>query len=327
MGFAEKYPLKPTIVISKCIEFDSCRYNGQMISDHFVSLLKEFITFIPVCPELEVGLGVPRSPIRIVSAAEGQILYQPATGLDITEKMDSFIRSFLDGLGKIDGFLLKHRSPSCGPSHVKVYAGIDSKASNFTGRGFFGKAVLERFGYLPIEDEGRLKNFTLREHFLTGIFARARFRSAKAAGKMGDLVDFHTKHKYLFMALNQSRLKTLGKIVANHQKLNHSEVIALYGSELHRVLSTPPKLGKYINVLLHLFGGISERLSTKERNFFLDIIEEYRDERIPLSAILRIIQLWAVRFEDEFLLHQVFLRPYPRKLVEITDSGKGKDLK
>jgi len=318
--------VRPIVVVSRCIEFDACRYNGQMIPDPFVAELMGFVDFIPVCPEVEIGLGVPRDPIRIVSVDGDLILYQPATGRDLTESMTSFTSQFLDSLDAVDGFILKFRSPSCGPGQVKVYQGMDPKTGAGKGDGFFAAAVLERFGDLPVEDEGRLKNFTLREHFLTHLFCRAAFRRIERIGAMSGLVDFHTRYKYQFMALNQSRLKVLGRIVANHERLPVEKVFSSYGRELGGMFTAVPKPGRYINMLLHAFGGVSRHLSDDERSFFLRTVEEYRDERIPLGVLTGLIHSWAVRFEDEFLLNQAFLSPYPRSLVSVADSGKGREL-
>lgn len=316
---------KPIVVVSRCIEFDACRYNGQMIPDPFVAALLGFVDVIPVCPEVEIGLGVPRDPIRIVNDGGRLILYQPATGRDLTERMKSFTSRFLDSLESVDGFILKFRSPSCGPSQVKVYQGMDPKTGAGKGSGFFAAAVLERFGDYPVEDEGRLKNFSIREHFLTHLFCRAALRRAEKTGSMKALVDFHTRYKYQFMALNQSRLKVLGRIVANHEKLPVETVFSAYGWELGGMFAAVPKPGRYINMLLHAFGGVSRNLSEGERSFFLRTVEEYRDERIPLGALTRLIHSWAVRFEDEFLLNQAFLSPYPQALVSVADSGKGRE--
>jgi uncharacterized protein YbgA (DUF1722 family)/uncharacterized protein YbbK (DUF523 family) len=318
--------IRPIVVVSRCIEFDMCRYNGQMIPDPFVAALMGFVDFIPVCPEVEIGLGVPRDPIRIVDVNGDLILYQPATGRDLTELMTSFTGIFLDSLGDVDGFILKFRSPSCGPAQVKVYRGMDPKTGAEKGSGFFAAAVLDRFDDLPVEDEGRLKNFSLREHFLIHLFCRAAFRQAKRSGTMNALVAFHTRYKYQFMALNQSRLKVLGRITANHEKLPLDEVFSAYGRELGGMFAAVPKPGRYINMLLHAFGGVSRHLSDDERSFFLRTIEEYRDERIPLGVLTRLIHSWAVRFEDEFLLNQAFLSPYPLDLVSVADSGKGREL-
>jgi uncharacterized protein YbgA (DUF1722 family) len=184
--------------------------------------------------------------------------------------------------------------------------------------------VTGRFPGKPVEDEGRLDNFLVREHFLTRLFALARFRSVKA-GSPGALVDYHTRHKYLLMAYSQSQLKLLGNVVAGSAGKNPDEVFSRYEAHLEAALSKPPRPGPLINVLLRAYGGMSEKLAPGERRYFLNCLEEYRDERIPLSVPLHLLKAWAVRLENRYLLGQTLLRPYPLELVEVADSGKGRD--
>jgi len=316
---------KPVVVISKCLGFDSCRYDGERIHMPFVDKLKAHVTFLPVCPEVEIGLGVPRKPIRIVSVDGKNTLYQPATGKDYTEPMQNFVEAFLGSLPGVDGFLLKSRSPSCGVGDVKIHAGFEEGARTIRGSGFFGGAIRDKFAGLPVEDEGRLRNFTIREHFLTRIFLLARFREVRKSGAMEGLVNFHSVQKLLLMGCNQAQMRLAGKIVANHEKADWETVIIRYEEHLKRALANPPRFTAMINVLLHAFGGFSEVLSKEEKAFFLESIEEYRDERIPLSVRLHILRAWSIRYRNDYLLGQTFLQPYPAELVEITDSGKGRE--
>jgi uncharacterized protein YbgA (DUF1722 family)/uncharacterized protein YbbK (DUF523 family) len=316
---------RPIVMISKCLGFDHCRYDGQMIETEFVPKFGEFVDFHPVCPEMEIGLGVPRAPIRIIEIDNKRILYQPATKQDVTAPMVAFIAQCLNGIREVDGFLLKNRSPSCGPGDVKIYPGFDNVSRTWRGNGFFGGAILERFPGLSVEDEGRLNNFTIREHFLTRLFAFARFRVIKHSTSMQALIDFHATYKLLLMGYHQAQMRVLGTIVANHDHADFHTVTARYEDHLKVALSRPPKFTAIINVLMHAFGGFSEVLSKDEKQFFLNSLEEYRDERIPLSALLYMLRAWAIRYENHYLLQQVFLRPYPDKLVAITDSGKGRN--
>ncbi|MCS7258117.1 MAG: DUF523 and DUF1722 domain-containing protein [candidate division WOR-3 bacterium] len=317
--------IKPNVVISKCLGFAKCRYNGDIIIDYVVEKLKPFVNFIPVCPEVEIGLGVPREPLRLIWDKATLHLYQPATKKDFTHEMELFIERYLSSLSEIDGFILKYRSPSCGISGVKIYNGFHPDARATQGRGFFGRAVLERFNTKAIEDEGRLKNFTIRENFFTKLFTLASFRVTKKHQKIKELIRFHTINKLLFMAYSQVKLNELGRIVANYQKGHVDIVFSNYEKVLYQLLARMPTFKSWINVLLHAFGGISAQLNKKERAFFLNLIEEYRDERIPLSVLIKIIEGWAVRFGDSYLLEQTFLNPYPKELIEITDSGKGRN--
>ncbi|NYT03112.1 MAG: DUF1722 domain-containing protein, partial [Candidatus Methanofastidiosa archaeon] len=262
--------LKPRIVISKCIEFDSCRYNGQMISSDFVEKLKSFVEFIPICPEFEIGLGVPRDPIRIVSFAGEMKLIQPKTEKDVTKQMIDFSNSFLDNIINIDGFILKSKSPSCGIKDTKIFSGYGSPPNQSKGSGFFGKAVLERYPNLAIEDEGRLINSRIKQHFLTKIYALRRFREVKKSMSKKDLVEYQSYNKLLFTAYNQKETKELGRIVANMDKGPIEKIFQNYEKHLYALFSKPPKCSPNINTLLHGFGYISKNLNKKEKEFFLE---------------------------------------------------------
>jgi uncharacterized protein YbbK (DUF523 family) len=168
--------VKPKIIISKCLTGAYCRYNGEIIFDKFINQLIEYIEFNPVCPEVEIRLGVPRDPIRVVSQRGKVSLKQPATGRDITKEMTRFIESFLNSIKKVDGFLLKARSPSCGIEEVNIYPTIDAELPIEKGAGFFGQAVLTKFPTLPIEDEERLTDLTIRERFLMKLHLVSTFR-------------------------------------------------------------------------------------------------------------------------------------------------------
>ncbi|MBS4015092.1 MAG: DUF523 and DUF1722 domain-containing protein [Candidatus Latescibacteria bacterium] len=316
---------RPNIVVSKCLGFAKCRYNGDTVLDYVVDQLKPYVNYTMVCPEVEIGLGIPRDPIRIVSEKNKLYLYQPATKKDITEKMVSFVDKHLSSLQDIDGFILKYRSPSCGINSVKIYNSYNPDARSSAGAGFFGGEVAKRFSGLAIEDEGRLKNFSIREYFFTKLFVLTQFRLTKKQRQMRELVKFHTVNKLLFMAHNQTKMRELGKIVANQEKLNIDMVLNKYESTLYELLAKAPLFASWINVLTHAFGGMTENLSKEERKFFLNMIEEYRDERIPLSVLTKLVLSWAVRFNNEYLLEQSFLNPYPKDLIEITDSGKGRN--
>ncbi len=318
---------QPNIVISKCMGFAACRYNGAMIPDAFVKQLEPFVTYLPVCAEVEIGLGVPRDPVRIVLVNDEPRLLQPATGADVTEKMRNFSAAYVAALTDIDGAILKGRSPSCGIKDVKVYRGVEKgAASTNKGRGFFAQAVLERYGHLPVEEEGRLTNFTIREHFLTALFALADFRAVKASGLMRELVSFHSDNKLLLIAYSESQLRLMGPIVANREKKPAAEVIADYETHLWKALARPARRTAGINVLMHALGYFSEKLTSDEKAYFLDTLEKYRAEKAPLSVPVSVLGAWIARFKEPYLSRQTFFAPYPEALVAISDSGKGRSL-
>jgi len=313
---------RPRVVVSKCLEFEACRYNGQVIQDPFVRKLKDHVEFLPVCPEVAIGLGVPRFPIRIVSQGFRTRLIQPATSKDVTDEMNEFCDIFLSALREADGFILKFRSPSCGLKDVRIYAKTEKSPATGKGQGFFGAQVLKRFPGLAIEDEGRLRSLKIREHFLTKLYTLARFRKAKGSAEIHDLVRFHTNTKFLLMAYNQREMRILGSVVANHGKKSLRDLLAEYESHLHTCFDNPPKRTSNMNVLMHILGFFSKNISSNEKRFFIETLELYRDGRIPFTSTLRLLKAWAVRFQNEYLLSQTFFDPYPSELIEWSDAGR-----
>jgi uncharacterized protein YbgA (DUF1722 family)/uncharacterized protein YbbK (DUF523 family) len=313
---------RPKIVISKCIEFDHCRYDGSLISSDFVKALKPHVDFSPICAEMEIGLGAPRSSIRILSE-NGEIrLVQPATGLDVTEKMRSFSARFLDSLWGIDGFILKFRSPSCGMKDIKVYSGSAKSRALSKAAGFFGGAVVKTFPYIAIEDEGRLRNFNIREHFLTKVYALAGFREVENEASVSGLIKFHAANKLLLVAHSQKESKILGNIVANHESLDFAEQARLYKEHLAQALKRPPRCTSKANVLMHSFGYFSEKLSHEEKSHFIQNIERYKKKRIPSSALMAVLQSWIARFGEDFLSRQTFFEPFPEDLIELCQDSQ-----
>jgi uncharacterized protein YbgA (DUF1722 family)/uncharacterized protein YbbK (DUF523 family) len=313
---------KPRVVISRCLGFDACRYNGEIIREDIVKQLEPHVEFVSVCPELEIGLGVPRDPVRIVSAGGGLRLVQPRSGVDLSERMNRFSATFLSQVGEVDGFLLKTRSPSCGIGDVKIYRTTERAAAIGKAEGFFGGAVLERFGDLAIEDEGRLKNRRIREHFLTKLFALARWRQVRAAGKMAGLVGFHAAHKLLLMAYSEKDMRVLGRIVANAENRPPAALFEEYQTHFRKALAQPPKYSSSRNALMHAFGHFSDGLSAREKRHFLDVLEKFRQHRAPLSSPLSILRAWVIRFESRYLEEQTLFEPFPEALVDLQDSGK-----
>jgi len=299
--------VRPIVVFSKCITFAPCRYNGLIIADEFVERLRPYVE------------------ARRVVDVDGELrLLQPATKRDVTAEMQSFCESFLGSLPGVHGFILKGRSPSCGMKDVRVHSAAGKSAGR--DRGFFGGAVLDHFPHLAVEDEGRLRNWRIREHFLTKLYTLARFDRARAANAMRALVQFHSANKFLLMAYNQKELRALGRIVANPQKRPVSDVLADYEQHLLSAFARVPRYTSNINVLMHGLGYFSKGLTAAERAFFLETLEKYRAGRVPLSVPLGVLNAWIVRFDEGYLRQQTFFQPYPEELMEISDSGKGRNL-
>jgi uncharacterized protein YbgA (DUF1722 family)/uncharacterized protein YbbK (DUF523 family) len=308
--------VRPIVVISRCIDFDACRYNGQVIRASLREELEPHIEMRPICPELEIGLGVPRDPVRLVRSAGGPRMVQPATRRDLTGSMDAFSRSFLDRAGDPDGFILKSRSPSCAVRNAKLFHSDAEAAGHDRGPGLFTARVLERFPHAAVEDEGRLRDLRLRDHFLTKLWALASFRVAAGNGPAA-IVDFHSRNKLLLMAHNQTRMRTLGRLVADAGTTPPAQLVAGYRAGLGAALARPARPGNNVNVLMHALGHVSDHLAAGERAHFLATLEAYRAGKVPLSAAQSIVGAWGARFDVPNLAGQTFFEAYPRALVRL----------
>ena len=260
---------RPTVVMSMCLELEACRYDGEMVRAPFIEKLMPHVDLDPVCPEVEIGLGVPRDPIWLVAVDGARRLVQPTTGRDVTDRMEAFGARFLEERGEVDGFILKSRSPSCGIRDTKIFGSIDGERPAERGQGMFGAAVLERFPNAAVEDESRLTNFRLRHHFLTKLFARASFRNMKSSGEMARLAAFHAENELLLMAYHQTEMRALGRIVANREKRPFDAVMADYEERLSHALARPPRSTSNINVLMQALGYSSEGPSGAEKRHYL----------------------------------------------------------
>jgi len=309
-------------VISRCIGFEACRYNAQMLRDQFIERLIPFIEVITVCPEADIGLGTPRKPVRLVNADGALRMIQPASGEDVTDAMQGYIANKMQGFSDIDGFILKGRSPSCGPSGVKIYQSMLPGAMTSKGEGMFAAAAREHFPHAALEDEGRLTNFNLREAFLMRLFALARLRDLLNEPSVAALTGFHASHKLLLMCFHQELMRRCGRIASNGDGLPLNELMQRYAEAFRDALQREPRQSNVINALYHGYGWVSDGLSSAEKKLFLDAVEEYRDDRVTLATLLHLLKSYVVRFEHTYLGSQHFLSPYPQPLFDLSDSGR-----
>lgn len=315
---------KPILVISECLEFEPCRYDGARIRFDLVKALASHVEYRPVCPEVRVGLGVPRDPIRLVADGERNLLVQPSKGVDLTDDMEGFAGGFLGGLGGVDGFILKSRSPSCGPVGVRVFRRADSGGAVRKSPGVFAAAVLERYGDLAVEDEGRLRNHRIREHFLTKLFAIARLRELAEKNRIAGLVRFHAAYKFLLLAYGERDLRSLGRVVANEGGERFEMVMARYRAGFLRALRKTPRHTAMINVFQHISGFFGKELERAEKAHFAELLDRYRRGRLPASAIAMLLESWAIRFGSDYILDQALFAPFPAALASTADSGRGR---
>lgn len=312
-GGVEPWP-KPRLVVSACLGFAAVRYSGELIPDKVVAALKEHVDFVPVCPEVEIGLGVPRPVVRLVRGEEGPRMVQPKTGEDFTERMRAFSLGFLQGLGEVEGFLLKNRSPSCALKDAKLYAHAEGGGVVGKGSGLFAQAVEEAFPLLPKEDEGRLTNPRIRAHFFTRVFALARLRRVE---DLPGLMAFHARYKLLLLAYSQKETRALGRLLAGAQGRPFPEVRGAYEEGFLRATERLWRLGAMADALLHAFGYFKKALTPREKAHFLDLLADFREERLPLEAPLALLASWARRFAEPYVEAQALLDPYPRALMHI----------
>jgi uncharacterized protein YbgA (DUF1722 family)/uncharacterized protein YbbK (DUF523 family) len=310
----------PIVVVSKCIEFAAVRWDGQQVSSDLVQQLRDHVTFIPVCPEMAIGLGVPRDPLRLVMVADEVRLVERPTNRDVTDAMRCYAAEFLGSLKAVDGFVLKRGSPTSAIKDARVYPSTQRVSHLFKGPGVFGAEVLKRYPGLAIEDEGRLQNGRIREHFLTKLFALARFRAASTTRRMRSLIAFHAENKLLLKAYNQREFRILGRIVANQDRLPFEDVVSTYRHHLFKALAKPPRCGAYINVMMNAMGYFSDHLGAAEKAFLLTAFDDFRAGRIPLSVSKSLLNAVVIRFDEDYLRSQSFFAPYPASLVDINTT-------
>lgn len=315
---------KPRIAVSKCLEFDACRYNGDRLNNKIVKFLMEHVEFVPVCPEVEIGLGVPRETIRLVNSENGIRLMEPATGNDYTDRMVSFADSFSQNNQNIDGFILKSRSPSCGIYGVKVYPSIKKSPVAFGDKGLFTSKIKELLPGIPAEEEGRLTNAEIREHFLTSVYTIAHFRSLNSDLSKRKLIEFHTRHKLLFMMYNQSAMRDMGRLLGNMKDQTLKETATIYFQNLLRVFAKKPSKKSASNVLMHAMGYFSKQLSSSEKKHFLKHLNEFVNRYTPISVLNGILGSWINRFNEDYLSKQSFFKPFPEELITPLNSSKGR---
>lgn len=315
---------RPRVVLSKCLELEACRYNAQTIRSSVVRSLEPYVEFVATCPEVEIGLGVPRDPIRLVYASGGDQLrlVQPSTGRDLTERMTSFGHRLADATRDIDGLLLKSRSPSCGIKDVKRYAAAGDAPVTGKGAGMFAAIMMERFPTVAIEDEGRLTNAEIRYHYLTRLFASVALRAALAKGPAA-LVEFHTRYKLVLMAHSPSGQRRLGRLVAG-AGTRFETVASTYREGFAEAMAEPASRSAHVNVIQHAQGYFKRGLTSREKRQFRELLTQYREGQLPLQALVAVLGSWVERFDEPYLPGQAYFRPYPQPLVVAADSDRGR---
>jgi len=306
------------IGVSSCLLGNEVRYDGGHKRDSFLAdTLDRFVEWVPVCPEAELGLGVPRPTMRLEAGGDGIRLVTPATGADHTAAMQRWSAKRLARLAgdELCGYVLKKDSPSCGMERVRVYSakGMPSRS----GRGLFAHALLERFPLLPVEEEGRLCDPHLRENFIERVFGYRRLRSffSVARWTLGDLVAFHTAHKLQLLSHSPKHYEALGRLVAGARRAPRAELRDTYERGFMEALAVLATARRQVNVLQHIAGYFRDRLDDESRSELAGVIEDYRRGLVPLIVPITLVRHYVRRFDVAYLRGQVYLEPHPKELM------------
>ena len=303
--------------ISSCLLGAQVRYDGGHQLDRYLrDVLGEYVEYVPVCPEVEVGLPIPRDTLRLIENEEQQVrLVFSRSGEDITERMEVWASARVKQLEQeqLDGFVFKSKSPSSGMERVKLYD--RNSVPKQVGVGVFARHFMEHFPLLPVEEEGRLNDPRLRENFITAIFVLKRWRQLLAAGfSLGRLVEFHTRHKLLIMAHSQQHYRQMGKLVAAGRDHSLAELRTLYLAELLTALRLKTTVKKHVNVLQHILGYFKRELQADEKQEMVELIENYRQGLVPLIVPLTLLNHYIRKYDQPYLQQQYYLNPHPKEL-------------
>ncbi|MGH8386822.1 MAG: YbgA family protein [Pseudomonas sp.] len=309
-------PAKPKIAISACLMGFDVRYNGGHKASQLCSrVLTDYFDFIAVCPEVAIGLGIPREPIRLV----GNPVQPEAVGtvdrqINVTRPLAEYGRKMAAELSDICGYIFMQKSPSCGLERVKVYHANGAPVKD-GGQGIYAQAFCALHPDLPVEEEGRLNDPVLRENFLTRVFAYSAWQQLRLEGlSRRGLTDFHSRYKYLLMAHNPVQYKTLGNLLGNMGQTDPKELGPQYFSELMAALKKCATRRTHTNVLQHLSGYLKKTISADEKQEVQHVIGQYRHGIVPLVVPLTLLKHHFRQHPDPYIAQQVYLQPHPENL-------------
>lgn len=305
------------IGVSACLLGREVRFDGGHKHDRYLTdQLGAFVEFVPVCPEVEVGMGIPRESVRLVQRDGDLRMIAERSGTDHTDAMRAWCAKRMAQLESADlcGYVLKRNSPSCGMERVRVYplAGMPQRR----GRGFFAEALMRHFVDLPVEEEGRLNDPPLRENFVERIFAYQRLRRLFAGRwSVGGLVAFHTAHKLQIMAHSPEDYRALGRLVAEARASERAAVERAYRQGFMAALRRKATAARHYNVLQHIAGYFRRDLDAGGRAELGQLFDEYRAGLVPLVVPMTLVRHYVRLFAVDYLAGQVYLQPHPKELM------------
>ena len=307
---------KIKIGISSCLLGNDVRWNGGHKRDRYLTdTLGKFVEWVPVCPEVEIGLGIPRETLRLVGDPEDPQLVTTKTKIDHTDSMKKWARGRLKELAQEDlcGFVFKSDSPSSGMVRVKVYGkkGMPQKK----GVGIFARAFMDHFPLIPVEDDGRLRNPLIRENFIEQVFTLKRWRDTRERRScVGNVVDFHSQNKLVLMAHSPKHLKQMGAMTAQGKGMGCSLLYLEYEKLLLEALRLKTTIKKHYNVMLHMLGYFRKDLSADEKQELLEVMGHYKEQLVPLVVPLTLFRHYVRKYDQPYLAQQSYLNPHPVEL-------------
>ena len=301
--------------VSRCLMGDKVRYDGQGKRDRYLTdQLNAYFEYVPVCPEFELGLGVPRESMRLEGDPVAPRLVTHKLRTDLTDSMNDWCTKRIAELEQeqLGGFIFKSKSPSSGLHRVKIY---QPSGPPRMGRGLFADALTKAFPLLPVEEEGRLHDAVLRECFINQVFTLARWRTMLAEKRtVAGLIDFHAQHKYFFMAHSVSALKGLGQLVAHATPENLEATLTDYWAMAMQVLRQPSSVAQQVNVLQHMAGYFKKQLDADERAELQALIRNYQQELVPVLVPITLMNHYIRKYGVDYLAQQIYLQPHPFEL-------------
>ncbi|CDF92657.1 MULTISPECIES: DUF523 and DUF1722 domain-containing protein [unclassified Pseudomonas] len=313
---SDSVAIRPKIAVSACLMGAEVRFNGGHKQSQLCSrLLAEHFDFAPVCPEVAIGLGIPREPIRLVGNPEHpEVVGTVTQGLNVTRPLVNYARQMAAELDDICGYIFMQKSPSCGLERVKVYD-HNGASQPGGGRGVYAQAFCDLHPDLPVEEDGRLNDPVLRENFLTRVFAYAAWQSLRRKGlTRRGLIAFHSHYKYLLMAHNPVQYKVLGNLLGNMGKTDPNELGPRYFSALMAALKKCATRRTHSNVLQHLSGYLKRAIDAEDKREVQHLIAQYRLGIVPLVVPLTLLKHHLRQHPDPYLAQQVYLQPHPENL-------------
>ena len=302
--------------ISRCLLGESVRYDGGHKLDRYLrDTLGRYVRWVPVCPEVECGLSVPREAMCLVGTPEKHSLLTVKSRVDHTDRMLTWVNSMLPRLEKEDlcGFVFKSHSPSSAMRDAKIYT--ESGQPSARGPGMFAAEFMRRFPLVPVEDEGRLNDEPLRENFIERVFNYARWKDFVREGASArGLVDFHARHKLLLMAHSPAHYRELGRLTAGASGLSRKELLSRYYQQMLDGMKLMATVKKNTNVLYHAAGHFKKKLSADEKQELSEVIANYHDGLVPLVVPIVLLRHYTRKYQEPYLSRQYYLNPHPVEL-------------